>query len=350
MDLGLALGGSLVDIAGLAAAAEEAGAESVWVAELEHSAVVQAAAAIAATRRIAVGTAAALAFPRSPTIVAMEAADLAELAGGRFLLGLGSQIPSILEARFGIAIDHPAPRMVDYVTAVRTVWAAARGADLRHEGPFYRIRQPTFHGPARPDLLFPPILVAAVGPRMARGAGAVADGVLGHPLASPDYLERVLAPAVADGARQAGRSPDTVPLTATIIVALDDGEPERARHEARRQIAFYATTPAYRGILALHGREALGPVLRRAFARRDDAALTAAIDDEFLDAVAVAGPTATVAERLGRWARGGLARRAILAPPWYRVEPGRFRALTEACLRLIGELGGRVVDPTQPAG
>ena len=127
MKVGMAIGGSLRDVSELAVRAEAAGLESVWLAELDHSAFVQAAAAISATSRIGVGTAVALAFPRSPTITAMTAWDLDELSGDRFMLGLGPQVKRVLEARFSVRVDKPAPQMREYVRAVRVVWAANRG-------------------------------------------------------------------------------------------------------------------------------------------------------------------------------------------------------------------------------
>ena len=168
MKIGVAIGGSLQEVSALAGRAESVGLESVWLAELDRTALVQAAAAICATTRIGVGTAVALAFPRSPTVTAMTAWDLDELSGDRFMLGLGPQVKRILQARFSVSVDKPAPQMSEYVKAVRTVWAANRGEPVTHEGDHYRITMPTFHGPPRPDRRDTPILLAAVGPVMSR--------------------------------------------------------------------------------------------------------------------------------------------------------------------------------------
>ena len=327
MRLGLGLGGSLDDVAADARTAEAAGFDAAWVAELDRSAIVQAAAAIAATKRLAIGTAVALAFPRAPTILAMEAWDLAELSRGRFRLGLGTQIRRVLEARFGTAIDRPAARLADYAAAVRAVWAANRGGGGAHDGPFYRIAMPTFHGQARPNQPAVPILFAAVGPLMSRTAGALADGLIGHPLASPRYLAEIVAPAVARGLAAAGRRADACPIIASPLVALDD-DVDAARRAAKLQLAFYATTPAYRPILALHGRADLGRPLRRAFATGDTAAMIAAIDDELLDAIAIAGRPDEAIDRLAAWE--GVAGEVILAPPWYRVAPEAGRQYSAA--------------------
>ncbi|HEX8939699.1 MAG TPA: TIGR03617 family F420-dependent LLM class oxidoreductase [Candidatus Limnocylindrales bacterium] len=333
MRLGLGLGGPLRGLAGLARLAEEAGFESAWLTELDHSGFVAAQTCLAATDGIVVGTAVALAFPRSPTITALTAWDLDELSGERFVLGLGPQVRRVMEARFSVPYDRPAARLAEYVRAVRTVWAANRGAAVTHEGEFYRITMPTFHGPPRPERRDVPILLAAVGPVMSRTCGEVADGLLGHPLASPRYLAEIVGPAVADGLARTGRPSGACPITAAAIVSVGD-DPDAARRAARLQLAFYATTPSYRGILELHGRGALQGELRRAFVRRDADAMAALIDDELLDAIAVAGRPDEARDRLRAW--DGAAERVIVGPPWYGLGEGRAREAVEAvvdCLR-----------------
>jgi probable F420-dependent oxidoreductase len=338
--LGLGIGGSLADVASLALMAERRRFESAWVAELTRSATVQAAAAIAATAIIGIGTAAALAFPRSPTLTAMEAWDLDELSGERFLLGLGSQVKRVMEARFAVAFDHPAARLADYAAAVRTVWAANRGEPITHDGPFYRISMPTFHGPSQPGRRDVPILFAAVGPVMSRAAGTIADGVLGHPLASPRYLGTVVAPAVAAGLEESGRPGGACPITAAPIVSIGP-DPVEARRAARLQIAFYATTRAYAPILALHDRGSIQGELRRAFVRRDHQRMLEAVDDELLDAIAVAGRPDEARDGLGDWraaaaSAGATVERVVLTAPWYGLDADRQREMIET----IGETFG----------
>lgn len=333
MRLALGVAAEPASIAERARRAEAAGFESVWVAELEHSAFVEAGAAIAATTRIRVGTGVALAFPRSPTITAMEAAGLAELSGDRFLLGLGSQVRRVMEGRFSVPFDRPAARLAEYVAAVRTVWAAGRGEAVTHDGAFYRIDLPTFHRPARPDRPDPPVLLAAVGPVMSRTAGLVADGLIGHPLASPAWLRETVAPAVAEGLAASGRAPGACPITASPLVAIAE-DTDAARRAARLQLAFYATTRTYAGILRRHDREPVIREVRRAFVRRDRERMIAAIDDELLDAVAIAGRPDEARDRLQAWA--GIADRAILAPPWYGVDEGFGRELSDAIVDTLG--------------
>ena len=337
MKVGVAIGGDMANVVALAARAEAAGLESVWVAELDRTAFVQAAAAISATSRTGVGTAVALAFPRSPTVAAMTAWDLDELSGDRFMLGLGPQVKRVLEARFSVRVDRPAPQMREYVGAMRAVWAANRGEPATFDGEFYRITMPTFHGPARPERRDTPVLLAAVGPVLSRVAGEVADGLLGHPLASPLYLREAVLPQLTAGLWAAKRPNDACPVTAMPMVSVGD-DADEARRAARLQIAFYATTPSYRAILELHDRRGLPRLLRRAFVEGDRARMAELIDDELLDAIAIAGRPDEALDRLAAWA--GIADRVVLGVPWYGMDAGHQREALEATL----ELGARVSE------
>jgi probable F420-dependent oxidoreductase len=341
MRVGVTIGGSLKEVASLAGRADAAGLESVWLAELDHSAFVQAAAAVSATARIGVGTAVALAFPRSPTITAMTAWDLDEMSGDRFMLGLGPQVKRVMEARFSVRVEKPAPQMREYVQAVRTIWAANRGESVVHDGETYRITMPTFHGPPRPERRDTPILLAAVGPVLSRVCGEVADGLLGHPLASPRYLREAVAPAIAAGLERSGRPGGACPITAMVMVSIGDDE-VAARRAARLQIAFYATTPSYKPILALHDRAALPRDLRRAFVNGDTDRMADLIDDELLDAIAIAGRPDEALDRLSAWEH--VAQRVVLGVPWYGMAPDRQRDAIEAAL----DLGARVAARTAP--
>ncbi len=337
MKVGIAIGGDLHEVATLAGRAEAVGLESVWLAELDHSAFVQAAAAISTTSRIGVGTGVALAFPRSPTITAMTAWDLDELSGNRFMLGLGPQVKRVLEARFSVRVEKPAPQMREYVQAVRTIWAANRGEAVTHAGETYTITMPTFYGQPRPGRRDTPILLAAIGPVLSRVCGEVADGLLGHPLESPRYLREAVAPAIAAGLERSGRPRSACPITAMAMVSIGD-DADAARRAARLQIAFYATTPSYKPILALHDRAALPRDLRRAFVNRDTARMTELIDDELLDAIAIAGRPDEALDRLRAWE--GVADRVVLGVPWYGLTPERQREAIEAALDLGARCGG----------
>ncbi|MEA2451572.1 MAG: hypothetical protein QOG04_282, partial [Actinomycetota bacterium] len=178
MEYGIGIGGPLSMIGPMAKMVEDAGFESCWAAETTNTAFITCAAAIQATSKITVGTSIALAFPRSPTITAMETSDLDELSGGRFIVGLGTQVKRINEERFSVKFEHPAPKMKEYAEVMRTVWGANRGEDRIHEGRFYTVTRPVFGAKRNPPPRDVPIYFAAVGKIMARTCGEVADGLL----------------------------------------------------------------------------------------------------------------------------------------------------------------------------
>ncbi|MFN2593265.1 MAG: LLM class flavin-dependent oxidoreductase [Actinomycetota bacterium] len=333
MDYGIGIGGPMAMIGPMAQMIEASGFESCWAAETTTTAFVTASVAIQATTNIKVGTAIALAFPRSPTITAMEAADLDELSGGRFLLGLGSQVKRVNENRFSVKFEHPAPKLKEYAQAMRVVWAANRGDDVVHEGRFYKVTQPVFGGRREPPPDDVPIYFAAVGPLMARTCGEIADGLLGHPLASVKYLEEVVRPAVAEGADRAGRKPEDCNLTASPLISISD-DIDAARREAKLQIAFYSTTRSYSGILERHGKESIVPDLRDAFGNKDKERMIELIDDDLCDAIAAAGTKDEVRDRVKEWHR--VADRLLVAGPWYGVTSGRLMENYQAIVETFG--------------
>ncbi len=327
MDVGIVLGGDLRRLGVLAAEAERAGYESLWVAETARSAYVQAAVVCAATGMAKVGTNIALAFPRSPTITAMAARDLAELSGGRFVLGLGAQVKRINEQRFSVPYEHPAPKIAEAVEAVRSVLASFAGIPIDHRGRFYTITMPPFPG-SDPAPAPVPVYLAAVNRVMAETAGGVADGVLGHPMTSPRWIREVLRPAVERGASRAGRPSGEVNVSTGVIVHVSDDR-VLARREAALQVGFYATTRTYRPVLALHGHEERLEPLRRAFARGDIMEM-AAIAMPMVDDLAVAGTPSECRERLAAFE--GLADRVILGGAWIGPDQHRIEENLRAVL------------------
>lgn len=314
------LGGDLRELAGLAREAEEAGFESVWCAETARSAFVQAAVLCQATARVTVGTAVALAFPRSPTITAMAARDLAELSGGRFVLGLGSQVKGVSERRFSVPFEHPAPRMAEAIELIREVLATFEGRPIDHRGRFYAVTMPPFPG-AGPAPGGVPIYLAAVNRVMLETAGRVADGVSGHPMTSARYVAEVVRPAVERGARLAGRDPADVSITTNLIVQVAEDR-EQARLEAAYQVGFYATTRTYAPVLARHGFDRLVEPLRRAHGAGDFAEL-ARLAMPMVDTFALAGTPDEARERLSAYE--GLVDRVLLGSAWVGPSPDRIR-------------------------
>jgi probable F420-dependent oxidoreductase len=318
---GMTIGGGFDLVGPFATACEAKGFDAVWVAETDHTAIVQAAVAIQATERIRVGTNIALAFPTAPAAQAMLAWDLAELSGDRFTLGLGSQVQRIVEDRFGVDFRPAAKRMREYVQAMRAAWAMHRGEDdAAFVGDLYHVRHPgvTGGGAGRGQDLTVPVYVAAVGPLMIRGACAVADGILGHPFTSDRYIRDTVLPRIDEGLEESGRDRDEFTLAQGLMVATsEDGH--RAREWCKQQIAFYGTTPNYRGVFESYGDEHLLDDLRRAFRadRKDVEALRAAVPDEAVDRYAVAGTPDEVRDRLREFE--GLADHVVIGGPWYRM-------------------------------
>jgi len=319
VQLGLVIGGDLRELADQARRAERAGFESVWCAETSRSAYVQAALACSATSSAIVGTDIALAFTRSPTITAMTARDLSELSGGRFVLGLGTQVKRVNEQRFSVPFEHPAPKLAEAVSVIRQVLSTFEGRPIEHRGRFYTVTMPPFPG-AGPAPRRVPIYLAAVNELMAETAGRCADGVLGHPMTSPGYVRDVLRPAVERGVREAGRDPGEVNVSTGLILQVSEDRDE-ARRDAAFQVAFYATTRTYRPVLALHGFDGLIEPLRQAFARRDFAEM-ANLAEPMVGTLAVAGSPDECRERVAAF--GGLVDRLILGGTWVGPSPERM--------------------------
>jgi probable F420-dependent oxidoreductase len=250
-----------------AAAAEAAGFDALTTVELGHDPFTPLAFAALASERIELTTSVAVAFPRSPTVLASQAWDLHAHANGRFVLGLGSQVKGHNERRFGVAWSPPAPRLRDYVGALRAVWRCwESGEPLDYRGPHYKLTLMTPDFSPEPTGLPPiPVTIAAVGEAMLRVAGEVCDGVRLHPLCSRRYLEEVCLPQLREGMRRGGRRRDTFDLHGGGFVATgaDDAAVAAAIDAVRRRVALYGSTRTYLPILSLHGLDDLGLKLHR---------------------------------------------------------------------------------------
>jgi probable F420-dependent oxidoreductase len=310
--LGIAIGGPLGELAALARRCEEAGFDSLWIAETGRTAFIQAAIAVQATEHVRIGTSIALAFPRSPVITAMSARDLAELSGGRFTLGLGTQVKRVNEFRYSTPFEHPAPKMSEIIDVCREVWRAYAGEAIDHRGRFFTVTMPPFPGAGPPPSPIP-IHLAAVNPMMLRLVGERADGFLGHPFTSPRYVTDVARAGIAEGLAAAGRKPEEVEIAQSVICSVEE-DGDAARAGAKPQIAFYGTTRTYKPVLDLHGfGDAIEP-LREAHARGDMAGMVGCITDEMVETYAVAGTPDDARAKLQRYE--GIADTIILNPPW----------------------------------
>jgi probable F420-dependent oxidoreductase len=290
----MTLGGPLADLGAEVRTAEERGYDGWFVGETAHDPLLACVVAGQASERLQVGTAITVAFPRSPMHVAYAAHDLQALTGGRFVLGLGSQIRPHIEKRFGTPWSRPAARMREYVLALRAIWHAwETGERLRFEGEFFRhtlmtpFFTPTDHGHGAPA-----VWLAAVGPKMTQVTGEVADGLLCHGFTTHRYLSEVTLPALAAGAAAAGRSRAELEVALPVFVVTGRDEAETANVEAgvKAQIAFYGSTPAYRPVLDLHGWGDLHERLHARSLEGDWAGMTAMIDEEVLHTFAVVSP------------------------------------------------------------
>jgi probable F420-dependent oxidoreductase len=281
------------DVGPAARAAEAAGFDAVMTIELGHDWYAPLAFAALATQRVELTPSVAIAFPRSPTIMAGQAWDLHANSGGRFVLGLGSQVKGHNERRFGIAWTPPAPRLRDYVRALRAVWRCweTRGK-LDFDSPNYKLSlmTPDF-SPEPTGLTMVPVTIAAVGEAMLRVAGQVADGVRLHPLCSRLYLEQVCLPNLLEGMRRSGRSRAHFDVHGGgfVVTGADEATVAAGMQRARRRIGFYGSTRTYMPILALHGLQDLGLKLHRMSVEGQWDAMAAEVPDDVVRIFAACG-------------------------------------------------------------
>lgn len=293
---------------------EAAGFSGIMFTEAGQAPWMNITAAAAAAPDLELCTGVAVAFARSPMVSASIAWEIAGNTGGRFRLGLGSQVRAHVERRYGADFDPPGPRMKDYLEAVQAILAAFRGdAPLAHDGPYYKLS-------LLPDMWRPPahdhgdikVDVSAVGPWMTRMAGEVADGVHVHPLHSIHYLEHRLEPAIAEGAARAGRPVDDIDLLVPVFIVPGDTPEERRDllQRARTQIAFYGSTRNYAFQFEDLGFEGTSAKLNSLLKAGDFGAMTNSITDEMIEHFAVVGRWDEVADQLvTRY--GGRAERII---------------------------------------
>lgn len=328
-----ALTTDLAGAADAAAAAERRGHAGIWIGETGHDPFLQLLRATDATSRVQVGSAVAVAFARSPMTLAASAYDLAGHAEGRFVLGLGSQVRAHIERRFSMPWSRPAARMREVVLALRAIWSAWQdGTTLDFRGELYEHTLMTPYFSPEPHRWGPPpVMIAAVGPRMTEVAGEVADGMLLHPFTTERYLERVTLPALRRGRELAGHdSLDGFTLAGPVFVCVgrDDAELARSVASTKEQIAFYASTPAYRAVLELHGWEDLQPELTRLAREGRWDEMPAVVDDEVLGAMAVVGDPTSVGGELRR--RYGPVAARVTPTPGAPLDDAAWAELIEA--------------------
>ncbi|MCT9930508.1 TIGR03617 family F420-dependent LLM class oxidoreductase [Planotetraspora sp. A-T 1434] len=317
--------------------AEELGYDSIWMSETQHDPFVGLTAAALRTSRPAIRTGLAVVFARNPMTTAMLANDLQLVSGGRFALGIGSQLQTHITKRFNMPWSNPAPRMREYILALRAIWECfATDGRLRFRGEFYRhtLMSPFFN-PGPNPYGPPPILLAGVGPMMTRVAGELADGFLAHIMTTRELLEGVTLPALRAAREAVGKSMDGFEIHVTPIVAVTDDERElhAAIRRAKESIAYYASIPSYAPVLELHGLGGLKDELYRLAGSGRAAEMPDAIDDSVLETFAIVGGSKEAAIKI--YERfGGLATSVAFFQSIER-SPEEIQPLHEALRRQV---------------
>jgi probable F420-dependent oxidoreductase len=287
----------LKEVPAIAQAAESTGFDAVWSSETIHDPFLPGALIAERTRRLHFGTAVAIAFARSPATLAYTAWDLAQASGGRFILGLGTQVKAHIERRFGMPWpDSVVGKLREQIAAIRAFWNAwQKGEKLDFRGEYYKLTlMSPFFNPGRIEHPQVPIFIAGVNTGLARLAGEAADGFQVHPFHSPAYLEQVLLPAIEEGALKAGRTRSDVQVSVSAFVVTF---PEEDLF-VRSQIAFYASTPSYRAVMALHGWEEVAGQLSALAKRGQWGDMPALIDQGMLETFAVVTSPAELPDAL----------------------------------------------------
>ncbi len=310
---------------------EAIGYDCLWTSETQHDPFLPLAVASASTSSIKLGTSIAVAFPRSPMVMAYTAWDLQKASAGRFILGLGSQVRAHNQRRFSVKFESPGPKLREVVLALRAIWDCwQNGTPLKFDGQFYKfdLMTPFFNpGPiAHPKI---PVFIAGVNPYMCRMAGEVCDGLHVHPFHTTKFLREYVHPAVKEGLRASGRSQQDFKYATASFVVVGDTERERAQNAeaVKQQIAFYASTRTYEPVLAAHGWEGIVPELHAKSLEGDWKGMKELISDEMLDTIAVSGTYENIGRKLRERYDGLLHRISLYQPYEAAVDDSRLAAL-----------------------
>ena len=313
---------NLADVPAVAEAAEAVGFDCLWTSETQHNPFLPLALIAEHTQKMSTGTAIAVSFARSPADLAYMAWDLAAQSGGRFILGLGTQVRGHIEKRFGMPWpESPVGKLREQIQVMRAFWDCWQNdARLRFNGEYYRIRlmSPFFNpGPIQhPDI---PIYIAGVNTGLARLAGEVCDGFHAHPFNSPRYLREVMLPAIQEGLGKSGRAREDLSVSVTAFVATTPEE----ENFARAQISFYASTPSYRPVFALHGWEDVAEKLSAHAAKGEWGEMFGLVTDEILETFCLVTDEESLPAKLKeRYA--GIADRLTLYTPFTPGEKDDF--------------------------
>lgn len=308
---------------------EAQGYSGAWTAETSHDPFFPLLLAAEHTSTIELGTSIAVAFARNPMILANIGWDLQAFSKGRFVLGLGSQIQPHIEKRFSMPWSEPAKRMREMVLAMRAIWDCwENGTKLDFRGDFYRHTLMTpFFTPDKADLegFGPPkVFLAGVGPHMTEVAGEVCDGFICHGFTTEKFLREVTIPALARGRAKAGKTMEGFEIVGPsfVVTGMSEKEMTAAAAGTRQQIAFYGSTPAYRGVLEIHGWGGLQDELNTMSKAGKWVEMGNLINDEILNTFAVVGEPEQIAPELKRRYADVIQRISFYAP--YKSDPARW--------------------------
>lgn len=329
MKIDATLMGGLAEAAASARELEQAGYDGAWTAETAHDPFLPLVQAAADTSNIELGTSIAVAFARNPMLLANLGWDLQAFSKGRFILGLGSQIKPHITKRFSMDWSHPAPRMREMILAIRAIWDCwLNDAKLEFRGDFYTHTLMTpFFTPDKADLSgfgVPKIYIAAVGSLMTEVAGETCDGMIVHGFTTEKYMREVTIPAIERGRAKAGLTLDGFEISGPLFVVTGNTEEEMAKaaQATKQQIAFYGSTPAYRGVLDVHGWGDMQDELNRLSKSGEWVKMGEVIDDEVLNTFAVVGEPEQIGGELKRRYGDIVDRLSFYAP--YKSDPGRW--------------------------
>ena len=327
---------SLYEVPQLTQTAEQLGFDGLWTSETHIDPFLPLALAAEHTRRLSLGTAIAIAFARSPAVLAQTAWDLQRLSQGRFILGLGTQVKAHIERRFGMTWDAPSAKLAETVQAIRAIWHTWQTGDkLNFRGQFYKLTlMPPFFNPGPIDYPHIPIYTAGVNQALCRLAGEWCDGFHVHPFHTVAYLQSAVLPAIEAGLAASNRRRNDITLVAPVFAVAAENEAElgRAVEAVRRQLSFYASTPSYAGVMDLHGWNAAREVLSKKAVRGHWDEMPPLITDEMVDTFAVIGRPHTIRQAIA--ARyDGLVDRVMLYRPFKLGEEDLWRAVIGPNLR-----------------
>ncbi len=319
LDAGLAVEGKhLPTIDEVGRTAESLGFAGLWTSETKHDSFLPLAVAANSTRALDLGTSIAIAFSRSPMTTAQLSWDLQDLSGGRFILGLGTQVKAHIERRFSMPWGRPVARLKDYILALRAIWQSFQTeGSLDYEGEFYRhtLMTPFFNpGPIEhPEI---PIYIAGVNTRLAKLAGELCDGFHVHPFHTLEYVRQIVKPAIAEGAEKKERKPEDIKLATSVFIITGETEEEleEQREKIRAQAAFYASTPSYRIVLEAHGWEDTGEELGKLARDKKWDEMPGLVTDEMLRAFAVEAAPDKVGSALKERYEGLIDRVSLYLP------------------------------------